>query len=210
MGKSILPPAKRRGRQRSASAQAAILKAAIELLGTKPLAEVTAEAIAERAGVSKATIYKWWPNKSLVALDAFGACLEAELTIANTGSAKQDFLRQLQDSIAFYKSPRGRMFCQFLAEGQSDPGFLKLFRERFLKPRRDSVLPIWQRGVERGEIRKEVDRELVLDLIFGPMVYRLLAGHGPLDEAQARAIIDTVFSGVQTGVVEKGAVRKKR
>lgn len=175
----------------------------MELLSKRPLCQVTAEAIALRAGVSKATIYKWWPNKNLVALDAFGKFVESELAIPDTGSARQDFTRQLCDTMAFYKSPKGRMLCQFLAEGQSDAGFLKLFRDRFLKPRRDSLLAIWRRGVERGEIRSEVDGELVLDLIFGPMVYRLMVGHGPLDEAQADAIIETIFSGLKKSPPEK-------
>ena len=197
MLKSPAIPARRRGRQRSAEAEAAILKAAVELLSQKPLSAVTSEAIAERAGVSKATLYKWWPNKTLVALDAFGAQLAAETTIHNTGSTRQDFVLQLRDAIAFFKSPLGGMLRQFLAEGQGDPEFLELFRTRFLKPRRDSILAIWRRGVERGEVRPEPDGNLVLDLIFGPMIYRLLAGHGPLDENQAEEIVETVFRGVR-------------
>lgn len=190
-------PTRRRGRQRSAEAEAAILKAAAELLSKRPLSAVTSEAIAERAGVSKATLYKWWPNKTLVALDAFGAELAAETIIHNTGSARRDFVLQLRDAIAFFKSPLGGMLRQFLAEGQSDPEFLKLFRTRFLKPRRDSLLVIWRRGVERGEVRPEPGGDLVMDLIFGPMIYRLLAGHGPLDENQADEIVETVFRGVE-------------
>lgn len=190
-------PKKRRGRQRSTAAESAVLKATMVLLRTKPLCQVTSDAIAQRAGVSKATIYKWWPNKNLVALDAFGACLNAELFVSDTGSAKRDFMEHLKNTIAFYTSPEGRVLRQFLAEGQSDPHFLKVFRERFLKPRRDSLLEIWRRGVERREIRANLDGELVLDLIFGPMVYRLLAGHGPLNEKEAATIVDAVFCGVQ-------------
>ncbi len=200
MTKPTVPPPKRRGRQRSAEAESAIMQATVELLSKKPLGEVTAEAIANKAGVSKATIYKWWPNKNLVALDAFSARLKADLTIPNSGSAKEDFTRYLHDAIAFYRGPMGTMLRQFLAEGQSDPEFLELFRQRFLKPRRDSLLAIWRRGVECGEIRRDVDGELVLDLIFGPMIYRLMARHGPLDENQAAAIIDTVFRGLQKSV----------
>jgi Tetracyclin repressor-like, C-terminal domain len=72
------------------------------------------------------------------------------------------------------------MFCQFIAEGQSDSGFLVQFRQRFLQSRRDAVRIMWQRGVERGEIRSEI----VQDLIYGPMVFRLLTGHAPLNDAQ--------------------------
>jgi AcrR family transcriptional regulator len=205
MPRSATSPAKRRGRQRSVAAETAILEAAVELLTKRPLSEVTTEAIARKAGVSKATIYKWWPNKNLVALDAFSARLKADVVMPDTGSAKLDFMRQLKDTIVFYKSPLGRMLRQFLAEGQNDPGFLQLFRESFLKRRRDSLLTLWRRGVERGEIRPEVDGELVLDLIFGPMIYRLMAGHGALDENQATAIIEAVFCGVQTSPARKSA-----
>ena len=196
MVKPATPPPKRRGRQRSVAAEAAILKAALELLGKKSLNDVTSEAIARKAGVSKATLYKWWPNKNLVALDAVGARLATDLVVPDTGSAKKDFTRHLKDTIVFYKSPMGRMLCQFLAEGQNDPKLLDLFRKRFLKPRRNSLLVIWQRGVDRGEIRREFDGELVLDLIFGPMIYRLIAGHGPLDEQEAVAITEAVFGGI--------------
>ncbi len=112
------------------------------------------DAIAERAGVSKATIYKWWPNKRLVALDAYLAGMTERVLMPDTGSAERDFTEQLQSLTEFYLSPIGRLFNQFIAEGQSDPGFLALFRERFLYARRDAARMMWRRGVDRGEIRQ--------------------------------------------------------
>jgi AcrR family transcriptional regulator len=188
---------KSRGRQRSLEAEVAILKATLYLLERKPLRKVTTDAIAQRAGVSKATIYKWWPNKSLVALDAYLAGMTERVIMPDTGSAEKDFTRQLQSLIAFYKSPLGRLFGQFIAEGQSDPGFLALFRERFLYARRDAARVMWRRGVDRGEIREETDAEIVLDLIYGPMVFRLLAGHGSLDGRQSKAMVEAVFGGIR-------------
>jgi hypothetical protein len=108
-----------------------------------------------------------------------------------------DFTVQLKSVTAFYKSPLGRLFCQFIAEGQSDPGFLALFRERFLYARRDAARVMWRRGVDRGEIRKEIDSEIVLDLIYGPMVFRLLAGHGSLNDRESEAMIDAIFGGLR-------------
>ena len=195
----IMPPPKpkRRGRQRSAEAESAILHATMELLAKQPLRDVTAADIARNAGVSKATLYKWWPNKNIVALDAFLASMQEAVAIPDTGSAEHDFTIQFEAAIDFYQNSSGRLLCHFIAEGQSDPELLQLFRDRFLKPCRQNLKSIWQRGVARGEIHPSVDGELVLDLIFGPMVYRLLVGHGPLDETQARAIIRTVFGGVR-------------
>jgi AcrR family transcriptional regulator len=177
-------------------AEASILKATLRLLERDPLSKVTADAIARRAGVSKATIYKWWPNKRMVALDAYLAGMTERVTVPDTGSAEADFIEQLQAVMAFYVSPLGRLFGQFIAEGQSDPGFLALFRERFLYARRDAARIMWRRGVERGEIRKEIDAEIVLDLVYGPMMFRLLAGHGSLNACESEAMIRAIFGGI--------------
>ena len=194
------PPAqepKTRGRHRSLEAKAAILKATLYLLERKPLRSVTSDAIAKRAGVSKATIYKWWPNKTQVALEAYLANMTERVAVPDTGSAEIDFTIQLQSLTAFYTSPSGRLFCQFIAEGQSDPGFLALFRERFLYARRDAARLMWRRGIERKQISDEIDGEIVLDLIYGPTIFRLLAGHGPLNDSQSAAMVDAVFGGVR-------------
>ncbi|WP_394834611.1 TetR/AcrR family transcriptional regulator [Pendulispora rubella] len=188
---------KPRGRQRSAEIEAAILTATTELLATKSLRDVTAEAIAQRAGVSKATLYKWWPNKNLIALDAFLLMMRQNVDIPNTGSAFQDFKLELQSILRFYTSQRGRLFRDFIAEGQSDPEFLELFRVRFLASRRNDVRVIWERGVNRGEIRSEVDPDIGMDMIFGPMIARMLYGRGPLDNASAEAVVTLVFGGIQ-------------
>lgn len=199
-----------RGRHRSVEAEASILKATLQLLERKSLREVTTDAIARRAGVSKATIYKWWPNKSLVALDAYLDSMTARVVMPDTGSAVTDFTLQLQSVTAFYKSPLGRLFCQFIAEGQSDPAFLTLFRERFLYARRDAARVMWQRGILRGEIRKDVDSEIVLDLIYGPMIFRLLAGHGSLAKHDSEAMVAAVFGGIALSGYENSGVPKKR
>jgi len=188
---------KPRGRQRSAEAEAAIMTATIDLLRKKCLREVTADAIAQKAGVSKATLYKWWPNKNLIALDAFMAKMRASVPTPDTGSALRDFTQHIESVIRFYTSPGGACIRHFIAEGQSDPAFLSMFRERFLKVRRAEARIIWERGVKRGEIRDGLDEDIVMDLLYGPMIYRLLAGHAPLDDAHAEAMIAAAFRGLQ-------------
>jgi len=186
-----------RGRQRCPEAKEAILSAAIELLEKKNLREVTAEAIAQRAGVSKATIYKWWPNKSLVALDAFLTRMQSNVATPNTGSARCDFTEQLQAVIRFFSSPSGRLYSQFIAEGQCDAEFFAQFRDRFLQARRDEVRTMWQRGIDRGEIRADIDSDVALDLVYGPTIFRLLTGHAPLNDQQAEALVAAAFDGLQ-------------
>jgi AcrR family transcriptional regulator len=187
---------KYKGRQRCVETQASILSATIELLENKSLRDVTAEAIAQRAGVSKATIYKWWPNKSQVALEAFLSRMKSAVETPDTGSAQKDYVEQIKSLLRFFLSPYGRIYAQFMAEGQSDLAFRDEFRERFLKSRRDEVRVIWQRGVDRGEIRRDIDGDVALDLIYGPVIFRLLTGHSPLNEGQAKAIVAAAFCGL--------------
>ena len=199
MNPTKLPSAtrKHRGRQRCVETQEAILSATLELMEERTLREVTADSIASRAGVSKATIYKWWPNKSLVALDAFLSRMQSAVATPDTGSAQRDFIEQLKSLLRFFGTPYGRIYAQFMTEGQSDPAFLEEFRERFLKVRRAEVRVMWQRGVDRGDIRRDVDGDIAIDLIYGPIIFRLLTGHALLNDAQAKALVMTAFRGLQ-------------
>ena len=189
-----------RGRPRSAESRRAIMDAALTLLeGGTPLRALTVEAIARQAGVGKATIYKWWPTKAYVALDAFLDRMRQDVAAVDTGSARQDFRRQLKAVIRFYTGKTGRLICQFIAESQADPAFAALYRERFVSPRREAASPIWRRGVDRGEIDPGLDREVVIDLIFAPVIYRVLSGHAPLNDAEADRFVEAVFDGLGGG-----------
>lgn len=188
---------KGRGRHRSSESEAAVLSATAELLKELPLREITIEEIAKRAHVGKATIYKWWPSKAFVALDAFLKTMRRNVGVPDTGSAILDFTEQLRSVIHFYNTPTGAMFRQFLAEGQSDEAFKKHFNERFLKSRRADVTVMWERAIKRKEINPQLDVDLVLDLIYGPLVFRVMTGHAPLNDQQAEEMVAAVFSGIQ-------------
>jgi AcrR family transcriptional regulator len=190
---------KARGRQRSEESEDAILGATLQLLKKKALRDITIEEIARKAGVGKATIYKWWPSKAYVALDAFLRKMNRMVPNPDTGSAETDLKEQLQYLIAFYTSPTGRIYGQFLAEAQSDTDFATLFRERFIKPRREIVGVIFDRAVLRGEIDHSLDRELILDLIYGPVIYRLLVIRAPFERQRADAMISALFRGIGSG-----------
>ena len=204
-GTMVLPDAdtqpvassKSRGRQRSEESEDAILCATLQLLKKKPLRDISIEEIARTAGVGKATIYKWWPSKAYVALDAFLRKMNRMVPNPDTGCVETDLKEQLQSVIAFYTSPTGRIFSQFLAEAQIDPGFAILLRERFLEPRRHAVGIILDRGVQRGEIDRNLDRELMLDLIYGPAIYRLMIQQSPFEPDRANKLISALFRGLR-------------
>jgi len=187
---------KSRGRQRSSESEEAILAATLQLLKEKPLRDITVEAIARKAGVGKMTIYKWWPSKAYVALDAFLKTMNKMVVIPDTGEAERDLAELLGSIMSFYSSPTGRIFGQFLAESQTDREFAALFLERFMRPRREVVGVVLDRAMKRGEIDDTLDRELVLDFMFGPMVLRLMIGHCPLNKAVAKAMISTLLRGI--------------
>jgi AcrR family transcriptional regulator len=194
---------KSRGRQRSSEAEEAILAAILQLLKEKPLRDITIEAIAHKAGVGKMTIYKWWPSKAYVALDAFAKIINKMIPVPDSGNVERDLVTLLRSYMNFYSSPTGSIFGQFLAESQSDPQFAALFRERFLNPRREATGVILDRAIKRGELDPKMDREIVLDLIFGPMVFRLMAGHGSLNKREAAATISTLLRGIAVGIPKK-------
>jgi AcrR family transcriptional regulator len=186
----------RGGRRRSEESEEAILAATIQLLSQKPLRDISIEEIARKANVGKTTIYKWWPSKAYVALDAFLRKINRMVPMPDTGSVRRDLLEQCRSLIAFFKSPAGRILGQFVAESESDKEFGSLFRELFLKPRREAAGVVFDRGVQRGEIDQNVDRELVLDIIYGSTIFRLFVGHSPLDDKLAEQMVSVLFEGL--------------
>jgi AcrR family transcriptional regulator len=197
MTSSDLEPGQRRaGRPRSERSRAAVLRAASELMREVGLRAMTTDEIAGRSGTSKATIYKWWPNKYAVAVDAFLSEMFTESPDPDTGNAHEDFRMALRGLIHFYASPSGRIFAQLVAEAQYDTAVAEELRDRLVGSRRRLVGAIWERGVARGELSPEVDQEVALDLVFGPAMYRLVARHAPLDDAAADKIVDTAMRGM--------------
>jgi AcrR family transcriptional regulator len=200
---------KRRGRQRSEESEEAILSAVIDLLGDRPLRDISIEEIARKAGVGKATIYKWWPNKAYIAFDAFSRKLKQMVPIRDTGSAEEDFKEQLRSLYGFFESPAGKLLRHFIAEGQIDSEFASLFRERFIRPRRELIGVILDRAVERGQIRRGLDREVVLDMIYGPGFYRMLIRHAPLDREAVEELVSALFQGLRSSSTKVNRPRRR-
>ncbi|SBS31626.1 Fatty acid metabolism regulator protein [Marinomonas spartinae] len=194
MNKSDAP---NRGRPRSEQSRQAILTAALALTGHETLRSITADAIAKEAGVSKATLYKWWPNKVAICLDAFSELMAKEVTIPNHHSIRLDFIEELQAMIRFYSSDQGRLFREFIAESQYDRQIQQEFRARFLEGRRKACKVIWERAVQRGEVNEQIDVDIAMDLIYGPAIFRLFTNHAPLNRSIAEQIVDAVFYGIK-------------
>lgn len=187
---------KKIGRPRSEETKKAILTASYELTLEKGFPTVTVEGIAERAGVSKATIYKWWPNKAAVVLDGFFAATESMLQVPDTGSVREDLFIQVNNLASFITSPRGRVITELIAEGQFDANIAKEYRSRYFSPRRLISQHILERGILRGELKKDLDIELSIDLIFAPLFYRLLITGDAVDSAFVKSLISYALMGL--------------
>ena len=152
-----------------------------------------------RSGVSKATIYRWWPTKETLALDAlYTEWATAVPAPRDTGSLRGDLLSLLRPWARLAGSrPSGRVVAALLTEAQTDPVFAAEYRERFVEPRRQQAREIFRRAIERGEIPPDTKVEVALDLLYGPMYHRLLHGHAPLNDRFVREVIDMVLDGVR-------------
>ncbi|KEI94324.1 TetR/AcrR family transcriptional regulator [Clostridium botulinum] len=188
---------KRLGRPRSEKTKHAILSAAYELLLENGFGAVTVEKIAERAGVSKATIYKWWPNKAAVVIDAFFDAAVVRLPIPDTGSTINDMIIQVNNLAKFLISREGKVLNEIIAEGQFNQKLAEAYRAIYFKPRRLDSRYILERGISRGELKEDLDIELVIDLIFGPLFYRLLITGDMVDEAFIKDLINYAFKGIK-------------
>lgn len=188
-----------RGRPRSSTAQTAILSATIALLLDEGLHAMSMDDVADRAGVSKATIYRWWASKELLALDALSTEWAAPTPSnrTDTGSLRGDLLAVLRPWVRqLNEKPYGRVLAGLVAEAQIDPEFAKLYHEHFVQPRRDAARQILLRAASRGEIPAGTDFEVSLDLLYGPFYHRLLHLHAPLNDRFTKDVVDAVIKAV--------------
>lgn len=178
--------------------QHSILSVSYELLLEMGFGAVTVEKIADRAKVSKATIYKWWPNKAAVVMDGFLSAATARLPVPDTGHVFQDLLEHATNMARFMASREGSIFLEIIGEGQMDSALAEAYRSRYIKPRRLEVHGILDRGIRRGELKKDLDTALCTDLIYGPIFYRLLVTGDSIDDNYIRQLVTQVFDGIRS------------
>jgi AcrR family transcriptional regulator len=185
-----------RGRPRDECVRKRILDGALELLEQVGFANATVEGIAERAGASKATVYRWWPNKAAVFIEAFREAVAPELPFADSGSFRDDVCTQMKNFTRMLMGRRGRILAAFIAAAQGDPEVAEALRSLWIAPRRHDAKLALDRNRKRGELRDDIDLDLVLDLIYGPLYYRLLLGHGPLSQDYAETMAELALEGL--------------
>ena len=177
------------GRPRSEKAGKAVIRSTLTLLQRVGFNELSIESVAAHAGVGKATVYRWLPNKAELVIAAFVSAVEKELRFPSTGPVLESIHKQMRRWAVIFRSPLGQVVATVIGAGQSDPEILQAFRSHWVEPRRVEARKLLQQSIKKGEIRADLDPDTVLDMLYGPLYLRLLLKHAPLDEN----FVDTVF-----------------
>jgi AcrR family transcriptional regulator len=184
-------------RRRSERSHEAIIAATQQLLVERSYAELTIEGIAARAGVGKQTIYRWWPSKAALVLEAYLAGSNAVPAPPAAATVGDDVRALLGWLIAVLAEPTGgHVVAGLVGDLQHDPGLAEGFHREVVPARREAMLAALERGRERGEIRDDADVELAVDALHGAVFYRLLLSGEPLDTDFAERLADQVLVGL--------------
>jgi AcrR family transcriptional regulator len=190
---------RRRGRPRRAETGQAIVDATLALLAECGFQATTVDAIADRAGVAKNTIYRRWDSKDELIADALDQLTRPELDVTESASVYEILREHARDLARVLADPLvRRILPDLLGELQRNRAFAVTFAERLLRPRRTAMVDSLRRAVERGELRRDADVELIADLLGGPPFVRVLL---PFDvpqmtEHDADVLVDTIWNGL--------------
>ena len=169
-------------------------------------AEFSIEGVAARAGSAKTTIYRWWPSRQSLAVAAFLATALPKISFPATDSAADDIRTQMRRLINVYRGKTGRVVRDLILAGHSDAAASMAFIEGYVRTRRQTVREVLQRGIDAGEFRANLDLEAAIDALYGPVFYRLLVGHGPLDKTWTSHVADIVLAGLRPDHARNQAV----
>jgi AcrR family transcriptional regulator len=170
------------GRPRCDTTRKAVLLAAYDLLAEGGLGRFTIEGVAARSGVARTTIYRWWPTKGALAMEGLLEAIAADITVVPSASVVADLQAILRSFARLLRGKPGRIIRCIIAEGQGDPETIHAFLSCFVVPRRAEIREILERGIATGELRADLDFEIVLSSLFGPLHMRMLLNEG-LDDA---------------------------
>jgi AcrR family transcriptional regulator len=197
------------GRPRNPRADRAILRATIELIAELGVDEFRTDDVAARAGVGKGAIYRRYPSKDDLVMAAVGALVNEEIVVPDTGSTRADLLALMREAVELYSgSLPGRIMPSLVGAMAKRPELARVVRDGFLARRRLALTEVLRRGVERGDLRRELDLELVLDVLGGPLFYRLLITGGPINNQLAEGVAELILRGFAPDV--PGRLTSKR
>ena len=198
-------------RPKDARADRAILETTLELIAERGAHAFRTEDVAARAGVGKGAIYRRYRSKEELVTAAVAALVREEIAVPDTGSTRGDLLALMREAVELYRSSLpGRLMPKLIGAMADNPELARAVRDRFLAVRRSALSEVLRRGVERGDLRPDLDLELALDVLGGPLFYRLLVTGGPLDDQLAEGVADLILRGFAPDEPRRAKSRRKR
>ncbi|WP_242883850.1 TetR/AcrR family transcriptional regulator [Actinomadura litoris] len=182
--------------RRSERSRRAILDAALELCRERGLAKMTVEEIAKRAGVGKQTIYRWWGSKAAVLQEALNERVNSTIDFPYTGDLRADLHTQMSRVAEAFGSEDFAPYTGLIAAAQEDPEVAASLRQHMIEPRVRACEERLRRGQEEGQIREDFDIDTLVEMLYGPLYYRLLLHTRPPSLKQVSEILDIAFSGL--------------
>jgi AcrR family transcriptional regulator len=193
------PAAERRGRGRRPADEVRddVLRAVGEVLLTEGIAELTFERVARLAGVSKTTLYKWWPSMGALALDGYFHAVEPALAFPDSGDIRADLLEQLHSfARVMTGTPGGRVLAELIGQAQTDEELATAYRRLYSSERRRLAAERLRRAQEQGQVRADVDVQVVIDQLWGAVYHRLLIPDEPVTGRFVTALVDNLLDGI--------------
>jgi AcrR family transcriptional regulator len=185
-----------RRRRASCDVEDAILAATLELLDEVGFADLTVEAVAARSGAAKTAVYRRWPSKVPLVVDALTRA-RPEWPVPDTGNLRTDLIALWQNlNLSGQRSLERFLPLVSSYRGPGGGDLATLMRERYFEPRLRTFMAIVQHAADRGEIRADTDPEFAFDLLFGPLAYRYIRGLSP-DEQTVGTVVDMVLRGLR-------------
>ncbi|RBM11571.1 TetR family transcriptional regulator [Prauserella sp. PE36] len=186
-----------RGRRPADEVRADVLRAVGDLLLAEGIAELTFERVARVAGVSKTTLYKWWPSKGALALDGYFHAVEQTLAFPDTGDIRADLLSQLRAfARVLTETPGGRILAELIGQSQTDPELAAAYRALYSSQRRRLAGERLERAREAGQLRADLDVQVLVDQLWGAVYHRLLIPDEPVTDDFVTALVGNLLDGV--------------
>ena len=186
------------GRPRSPKIDRAVLAAAVKLVLAEGFEALTMDAIAAAARVGRMTLYRRWPNKAAIVMDAFVARVDPNILFISEGDYLEGIRLQMRAMAKTFRGKDGVLMRSLLGAAQLDPELALALRDRWTMPRRQMAIAYFRDGVKQGYLRPDGDPEVIIDLLYAPMYYRLQMGTGPLSDTYVDEIFDHAMNGVRS------------
>lgn len=190
-------PARGRGRRPADEVRADVFRVVGEVLLEEGIADLTFERVARLSGVSKTTLYKWWPSKGALALDGYFHAVEETLAFEDTGDIRADLTRQLRAFAHIMTgTPAGRVVTELIGQAQTDEDLATAFRSLYSSERRRLAGERLLRAKEQGQIRDDVDVQILVDQLWGAVYHRMLVPDEPVTDDFVVALVSHLIDGI--------------